>query len=124
MKKITKKQSDKFHKAVEKLVLSKGFNPCEWYKWEKDTQFGMVRVTVWDEEVNLYSVFSCFDEPERAKKVFNCGITGKYNVHCSDEQETLRTFEYFLSELESLVNVDRAIRGNEQARLEIMGANS
>jgi hypothetical protein len=99
MKKITKKQSDQFHKAVEKLVLSKGFNPCEWYKWEKNTLYGMVRVTIWSEEISIYSVFTRFDEPNRGG-IFGCNPhSGKHNFHAENRQDCLGSFEYFLDQL-------------------------
>jgi hypothetical protein len=99
-KKITKKESNQFHKAIEKLVLAKGFKPCEWYKWEKDTPYGMVRVTHWDSEEMLYSIFTRFDEPNRGG-IFGCNpYSGKYNFHNEDEQFCFGQFEYFLDQLD------------------------
>lgn len=117
-KKITKKQSDTFNKNVTKIIFDNGFTSSDdcFYDYKKDTHFGVVRISLyecWRSEI--YTIFVRFDDPDKAIRIFNCNkFSGKYNFHCNDAQEILEMFEYFISELESRVEVDKAIREAEE----------
>lgn len=106
MKKITKKQSESFNKKVTGVILKNGFMEADEslpYQFVKDTNFGVVRIALDSQQGSeIYSIFSRFDNVEKALTIFNCNkFTGKYNFHVSDAQECLSMFEFFLYELEN-----------------------
>jgi hypothetical protein len=114
MKNITKKQSKEFNDKVTKVILADGFEQGDYY-FTKNTYFGLVTVNIPNQTGSeIYTIFSRFDKPNKAIRVFNCNrFTGKYNFHSMDAQETLGMFEYFLWELVNREDVDRAILAKE-----------
>ena len=103
MKKITKKQSKEFNDKVKDVILSAGFEnkPDGFYEYTKDTNFGKVKISLHDQTGSeIYSIFTRFDDIEKALRIFNCNrYTGKYNFHSADAQEILGMFEFYLHEL-------------------------
>ncbi len=90
MKKILKKDSEKFVSEVSKGLLAIGAVKLEDAKFSSvkrfslETKFGALSIGVETENVHGFTVFSCFEDVERAKDKVDCNSnTGKYNTHTS-----------------------------------------
>ena len=89
------------------------------YDWQFMTTVGIYSVSIHhkpDEKRNeLYSIYGCFEEPKRARKVWACNkYSGKYNFHCSDPNECLDRFQTLiqLAGLQEL-EIDRDYMGKD-----------
>jgi len=102
MRKISKVNNKKFKKKCMEMFNKYGITETgsNFYEYQLDTQYGLLRLSVHDEEIFTYSIFTRFDEPEKAKEKFACNpYSGKYNFHCADMETTLNSFERFIKEV-------------------------
>jgi hypothetical protein len=82
------------------------------YDWKVNTKrFGIFSVSIHHKEdekrVKGYSIFGCFEEPNRAKIKYPCNpYSGKYNFHQFDPNECLNFFQEFL-ENSMGIHIDR-----------------
>jgi len=103
MKKISKSNSEKFNKQVRELI--KKYRAIEnesykMYQYQLQTKYGILNVSVHDDQSFIYSIFTRFDEPEKAKEKFSCNPhSGKYNFHCGDFETNINSFESFLKQV-------------------------
>ncbi|HSG31859.1 MAG TPA: hypothetical protein VLB82_09970 [Thermodesulfobacteriota bacterium] len=87
MKTITEKQSEAFVKGVCKGLLEIGAIKVEdkistFRTFELDTIVGKLTINVDTDNVHCYTVFSKFEDVEKAKEKFDCNqFSGKYNFH-------------------------------------------
>lgn len=98
MKKITKKQSADFQKKAMD-ILSK-FNPKEsdFYRYSVDTELGELLVRIDEDNVSCYSIFTRFEDVDKAKEHVNCNpYSGKHNFHCYDKETILAHFKELLT---------------------------
>lgn len=105
--KITKKMNSEFNKQIDDILIHYGFSLNDFEGYEKKTKWGKLEVSLTDNSGDLWTVFTRFDEPQRAIKVFNCNpFSGKHNFHYSGgvmAREALITdFENFMIELDSI----------------------
>lgn len=98
-----KKDRIKFIKEIKTIIENSGATQenSNWcYKYTLDTpSYGKLNISLPDKEEDhkiTYHVFTEFEEPEKAKKKFDCGYTGKYNFFLSDKDELIYMFEYFI----------------------------
>ena len=122
MKKITKKESKEFNDKIISVVLLAGFEHDTYWReneYTKETHFGLVKIIVPEQRGSeIYTIFSCFEEPEKAIRIFNCNrFTGKYNFHDKNSQHVLGMLEFFLHELETMAEVDKQIQQDKQENL-------
>jgi len=99
-------KSKEFNEKVISVILSAGFENDEELgknRYTKMTRFGLVKIYVPEQnEWATYTIFSRFENPEMASRVFNCNrFSGKHNFHYDDAQECLGMFEFFLDQLNS-----------------------
>ena len=91
--KITKKQQDKFVAGVIEGLLEMGaikqpHNPNTFAStsFKLKTMAGNLDITLYHSQTFLFTVYSIFDEPEKAREMFECNPhTGKFNFHRSSE---------------------------------------
>lgn len=90
MKAITKKQSKEFTETFCKMIQAIGakllhnIDFSSMHTFELNTRVGLLTISLPKEQTICYTVFSCFEENERASKEFTCNShSGKYNVHLS-----------------------------------------
>lgn len=58
-------------------------------------------------ESSVYTIFTRFEIPEKARKLYGCNIySGKYNFHTIDKEECIINFKNFLSNLIHLKEVN------------------
>jgi len=87
MKKITKKQSKVFVEGVCKGLLKIGAKKVEdiiptFRSFELDTIVGKLTINVDTDNVYCFTIFSRFENVEKAKEKFDCNpFSGKYNFH-------------------------------------------
>ncbi len=112
---ITKKQSQEFNTKIEKLLLNSGFTVSQDDSYEsgefvvrvfyKNTNFGKITTSLHSQASGeIFSVFSRFDDIEKALKMFQCNKhTGKYNYHFLKDEGLSGVawgqIKYFMDEL-------------------------
>ena len=90
MKNICKSKNKKFVDKVCKGLIEMGANQIKsefptYNIFELETIVGKTVIKVELENVHCYTVFSKFEDVERAKEKFDCNpYTGKYNLHLSN----------------------------------------
>jgi len=90
----TIKQHEAFNKKVEKLLKSLGAKETGkyGYKYSLDTKAGVLLITTHEpERSDIFSVYCCFDEPDKAKEILSKWeqdrlnqYSGKWNYHQRD----------------------------------------
>ena len=101
------KRQEAFNKKVEKIVLSAGAKEVECShakQFNIKTQAGKLRITLHNPSPSeLFSVFTQFEEPEKANKMFpHASInpySGKMNFHMSGEQDALDAITETLTDI-------------------------
>ena len=90
---ITLKKQNNFVEAIKKGLLDMGATIVK--QEFRDTQFvlntiaGKLNITLYGSQKFLYTVYSRFEEVDKAKGKFNCNpYSGKYNVHLSAKGNT------------------------------------
>lgn len=93
MKNITKKEAKEFVAGVTKGLLEigaviqpkgMGFPNTE---FKLDTIVGLLTITLYHEQDIVYTVFSRFEDVDKAKHKFDCNpYSGKYNFHRSKSE--------------------------------------
>jgi hypothetical protein len=97
-----KKDRIKFIKSIKEILTNAGAtqNNSNWcYKYSLNTPYGILNISLPNKEEDhkiSYHVFTEFEEPERARKKFDCGYLGKYNFFLTDKDELIYMFEYFI----------------------------
>jgi len=87
MKTITEKQSktfvDKLCKALIEVGAKKVKDTIDKFRtFELDTIVGKLTINVDTDSKYCYTMFSCFEDVDKAKKIFSCNpYSGKYNTH-------------------------------------------
>lgn len=86
MKKITKKEAKEFVEGVTKGLLEigaviqpkgMGFAHTE---FKLETIVGLLTITLYHEQDVCFTIFSRFEDVDKAKKIFDCNpYSGKYN---------------------------------------------
>lgn len=94
MKKITKKHGALFVKSAKHIISLVPHKQVNCYegssKYEVDTNYGLLTLTIPDEQTYCYTIFQRFDEVDRAKKKFACNpYTGKFNIHRNQIDDAL-----------------------------------
>jgi hypothetical protein len=95
-------KSEKFNKAIKKIVEDKGAKKISHNKWEIDTKHGKLNISLHEPEKRqkLFSVFTRFEEPERAKQHTHCNPhSGKWNFHIIDMDECINIFQSSLNKV-------------------------
>jgi hypothetical protein len=95
---ITLKKQNAFNTAVEKGLLEMGavLQPVNESmlsnkQFKLDTIAGVLNITLYRNQKFLYTVYSRFEDVERAKGKFNCNpYSGKYNAHLSAKGNTAK----------------------------------
>jgi len=95
---ITLKKQNAFNTAVEKGLLEMGavLQPIDENKFtckefKLDTIAGVLNITLYKGQKFLYTVYSRFEDVEKAKGKFNCNpYSGKYNAHLSAKGNTAK----------------------------------
>lgn len=109
LKKIKKSDSKKFADEVcagLEQIGAKYIGDClHLKKFSLETIVGNLTVSVAQDNEFCYTVFSRFDDIDRAKEKFNCNISGKYNFHIGSEHSVDRAIEFALMQFECCVNV-------------------
>jgi len=88
---ITKKNQEAFVEGVTKGLLEIGaviqptnpnmFNNTE---FKLDTIVGVLNITLYHSQTMMFTVYSKFEDPNKAKEKFDCNpYSGKYNFHRS-----------------------------------------
>lgn len=92
IKKITKKQSKEFNEKFIKGILELGAIKIDLQLYNTSTNFelntvaGRLEIHLPLEQRYCFTVFSCFDEADKAKLKFSCNpYSGKYNYHGTTE---------------------------------------
>lgn len=98
----SKKATAQFNKEVGKVVTDLGGTVSSQREdghtcWSLNTKAGNLNITVHaPEKTMLYSVFTCFDEPKKAKEVIGNYLpsrlnehSGKFNFHMADKTDIL-----------------------------------
>lgn len=101
MKKITKKQSELFHKDVLKILDRIGVKETttDWksmYKYTVQTEYGPLLVSVHSSQNVCYSIFARFADEKRIPPVLfpkPNRYSGKWNFHEYDANACLTCFE-------------------------------
>lgn len=89
-RKITIKQAQSFKERVTDMVESFGGvsdNTRDWFTaWNVKTHVGNLKITLHDDAGSeIYSIYTKFDEPKRAKEHVDCNpYSGKWNIHHSN----------------------------------------
>ena len=112
MKNITKKQSKEFVNGVCKGLLEIGATKVKdkidtFRSFELDTIVGKLKINVDTDNVYCFTVFSRFEDVEKAKQKFDCNpYSGKYNFHRSksDLFSMEQMIEFALMKFEGLTN--------------------
>lgn len=110
MKTITEKQSKAFVKGVCKGLVKLGAKKVEarlktFKSFELETNVGKLKINVDTTNVHCFTVFSRFDDVEKAKKIYNCNpFSGKYNFHrgASELFSIPQMIEFALMQFEGL----------------------
>jgi hypothetical protein len=94
-------KSEKFNKAIKKIVEDKGAKNISHNKWEIDTKHGKLSIKLHEpEKRKLFSVFTEFSEPDKAKEHTDCNPhTGKWNFHKTDMDKCINIFQYSLEKV-------------------------
>ena len=93
---ITLKKQNAFVTAVTKGLLEMGAvlqptneNMLSNKQFKLDTIAGVLNITLYNSQTFLYTVYSRFEDVEKAKDKFNCNpYSGKYNTHLSAKGNT------------------------------------
>lgn len=85
---MNKRSQNKFNNAITKELIAMGAQVTskneDKTEFTMDTIVGKLDVSLYHDQGGLYSVFSRFEDVDRAKDVFDCNkFTGKYNFHAS-----------------------------------------
>jgi hypothetical protein len=115
MKKITKKQGAKFVEGAKRILSFIPNKQVDCYegssKYEVETQYGLLTITIPDEQSYCYTIFQRFDDVEKAKTRFACNpYSGKFNIHCNEADEALWNFYKGLVVALNLNNYDEVIK--------------
>ena len=88
-----------FNNAIQKVIEERGAKiviSCDYYKeWEIETKYGKLSITLYPpkKRPELFSVFTRFKEPEKAKEHTDCNpYSGKWNFHIIDMKEGIKIF--------------------------------
>lgn len=105
----SKKVTAQFNKEVGKIVTDLGGTLTYQREdghtsWSLKTKAGKLDITVHaPEKTFLYSIFTCFDEPKKAKEVIGNYLpsrlnehSGKFNFHMADKTDILTSFKQSL----------------------------
>lgn len=105
----TIKQHEAFNKKVDKLLISLGAIETGkgTYKYSLQTKAGVLLITTHEpEKSDIFSVYCCFDEPDKAKEVLSKWendrlnpYSGKWNYHQRDAAYLLSGLEINLQDL-------------------------
>ena len=106
------KTLQKFNKRVTKEIEALGAKPCDQAyhrpRFEIQTKAGRLQITLDDDtcKSGIFTIFSCFDEPERAKNVLSLSnasnlnsYSGKWNFHYTDADDCFNIFISGLKEI-------------------------
>lgn len=100
----SKKQHEQFNKQVEKILVSMGAKANEtkftsMYKWQLDTRFGILIITVHEpEKSQVFSVYSQFvDYDKYENELKNISGHWKYNVHQYTAEMAISSLIYKLN---------------------------
>lgn len=115
---ITKKQQDKFVAGVTEGLLEMGaikqpHNPNTFAStsFKLKTMAGNLNITLYHSQTFLFTVYSIFDEPEKAREMFDCNPhTGKFNFHRSSKNGDINdVIELAMIHFECTVDVKQLI---------------
>lgn len=105
----TKKQHEAFNNKVHKLLISIGAKETvkTMYKYTLATKAGDLLITMHEaEKGDIFSVYCCFEEPDKAKQVLSKWeldrlnpYSGKWNYHQRDAAYLLGGLEINLNDL-------------------------
>ncbi len=93
--KITKKKAAEFNKKFIEKILELGALPIVnrmdfMTSFELKTIVGRLVINLYNEHNYCYTVFSRFDDVDKAKLKFDCNsYSGKYNIHASGSSNTV-----------------------------------
>jgi len=102
MKKNNKKSRVLFVQKVNELIKSKNPLVLEEGRYKLNTTVGELMVIIHDEldQDLIYSIFTRFDEPKRARETVKCNpFSGKYNFHFTEIDDCLSSFSQFLDDV-------------------------
>ena len=107
MKRILKKDSKDFQTKVINMFIKYGAEPdnIRGYKddikgYKINTKLGSLHVSVFDDNIHIYSIYSRFYNVELARQFYKCNpYNGKYNFFDSDKECCINQFERYLAEL-------------------------
>lgn len=108
MKNITKKQHLAFHKEITTFLQKVGakpndsFNPTSMDRFTLDTKAGILHIALRDEAQYIYSIFTRFEDVEKAKKLGLLGLntnTGKNNFHNSARINIIMDFKTYIENI-------------------------
>ena len=103
MKNICKSKNKKFVDKVCKGLIEMGANQIKsefptYNIFKLETVAGKLVIKVEVENVHCYTVFSKFEDVERAKEKFDCNpYTGKYNVHLGNNNNIDSIIDYVIT---------------------------
>ena len=105
LSKITKKEHEDTKRKILEILKENNFSETPYgYGWERETNVGRVFVSVGThiKGSNLFSIFTRFEDPSRAKNRWNFDCnphTGKYNFHFPKYalDELVENFDFFTS---------------------------
>jgi len=108
MKKIGKKNTDKFLRLLDRILLDANFKRTitsdkfnSMYEWVKDTEnFGKIYFDPDnDSDSRIFSIFGRFEDVDKCKNINQHNInpySGKCNFHSTDMESIIKGFENFL----------------------------
>lgn len=114
MKKITKKESNKFIKTCTDILEMSNATKVETSEfYYKSTHYileneaiGKLAIKIDDDNTYCYSIFSKFENEKLAFEYFNCNShSGKYNLHTSYPDEPIFWLKKLLYQFESIEKV-------------------
>lgn len=90
MRKVTEKNQELFVKRVTAYLLKLGATQLDdsvsFHRFQLDSIVGKLTINLpfADDHVYTYTVYSRFEDVDKAKNVFNCNqYSGKFNIHQS-----------------------------------------
>lgn len=82
---LSREDTTKFQEDVETFLLENGASLVSdktFKEYEIESSVGTLKVMIRKNDLNMYSLFCRFEDPNRAIEKFDCNsFSGKYNFH-------------------------------------------
>lgn len=106
-KRILEQDQQKFHKDFDEIVKKYNLQENEGYYnyYIENNNLGKLLIKKDNNTERLLTIFTRFENPEKAKEYFLCNLySGKHNFHYREPELILKDFEGFIQTLNNIEN--------------------